>query len=101
MTVATWLEVLDETIGASVRHHRPDLAERLRAKRAQLLDPQLRVLVIGEANQGKSQLVNALVAAPVCAVGDVVDQTGLGHVINNNPVTDAVHDLAPDLHLGL
>ncbi|MEV4314351.1 dynamin family protein [Actinocrispum sp. NPDC049592] len=72
MTVATWLEVLDETIGASVRHHRPDLAERLRAKRAQLLDPQLRVLVIGEANQGKSQLVNALVAAPVCAVGDDV-----------------------------
>jgi GTP-binding protein EngB required for normal cell division len=70
--VATWLEVLDETIGASVLHHRPDLAERLRAKRAQLLDPQLRVLVIGEANQGKSQLVNALVSAPVCAVGDDV-----------------------------
>jgi hypothetical protein len=70
--VATWLEVLDETIGASVVHHRPDLAERLRAKRAQLLDPQLRVLVIGEANQGKSQLVNALVSAPVCAVGDDV-----------------------------
>ncbi|TCO48015.1 dynamin family protein [Actinocrispum wychmicini] len=72
MTAATWLEVLDETIGASVVHHRPDLAERLRAKRAQLLDPQLRVLVVGEANQGKSQLVNALVGAPVCAVGDDV-----------------------------
>lgn len=72
MTAATWLEVLDETIGASVVHHRPDLAERLRAKRAQLLDPQLRVLVVGEANQGKSQLVNALVSAPVCAVGDDV-----------------------------
>jgi dynamin family protein len=72
VTAATWLEVLDETIGASVVHHRPDLAERLRAKRAQLLDPQLRVLVIGEANQGKSQLVNALVSAPVCAVGDDV-----------------------------
>jgi GTPase SAR1 family protein len=72
VTAATWLEVLDETIGASVVHHRPDLAERLRAKRAQLLDPQLRILVIGEANQGKSQLVNALVSAPVCAVGDDV-----------------------------
>ncbi|CAM4111939.1 dynamin family protein [Kibdelosporangium persicum] len=72
MTAATWLEVLDQTIGASVVHHRPDLAERLRAKRAQLLDPQIRVLVIGEANQGKSQLVNALVSASVCAVGDDV-----------------------------
>ncbi|MCE7011905.1 dynamin family protein [Kibdelosporangium philippinense] len=72
MTAATWLEVLDQTIGASVVHHRPDLAERLRAKRAQLLDPQIRVMVIGEANQGKSQLVNALVSASVCAVGDDV-----------------------------
>jgi hypothetical protein len=34
-------------------------------------------------------------------VGDVVDQTGLGNVINNNPVTDLVHDVVPDLHLGL
>nr|WP_042189650.1 dynamin family protein [Kibdelosporangium sp. MJ126-NF4]CEL18804.1 isoniazid inductible gene protein IniA [Kibdelosporangium sp. MJ126-NF4] len=72
MTAATWLDVLDQTIGASVVHHRPDLAERLRAKRAQLLDPQIRVMVIGEANQGKSQLVNALVSASVCAVGDDV-----------------------------
>ncbi|MFC0113135.1 dynamin family protein [Kibdelosporangium aridum] len=72
MTAATWLEVLDQTIGASVVHHRPDLAERLRAKRAQLLDPQIRVMVIGEANQGKSQLVNGLVSASVCAVGDDV-----------------------------
>ncbi|MBP2331199.1 GTPase SAR1 family protein [Kibdelosporangium banguiense] len=72
MTAATWLEVLDQTIGATVVHHRPDLAERLRAKRAQLLDPQIRVMVIGEANQGKSQLVNALVSASVCAVGDDV-----------------------------
>jgi GTPase SAR1 family protein len=72
VTAATWLEVLDQTIGASVVHHRPDLAERLRAKRAQLLDPQIRVMVIGEANQGKSQLVNALVSASVCAVGDDV-----------------------------
>jgi GTPase SAR1 family protein len=72
VTAATWLEVLDQTIGASVVHQRPDLAERLRAKRAQLLDPQIRVMVIGEANQGKSQLVNALVSASVCAVGDDV-----------------------------
>jgi hypothetical protein len=35
-----------------------------------LLDRKLRVLVVGEPGQGKSQLINALVNAPVCAVGD-------------------------------
>jgi hypothetical protein len=34
-------------------------------------------------------------------VGDVVDHTGLGGVINNNPVTETVHNIVPDLHLGL
>jgi hypothetical protein len=65
-----WLEVLDQTIGACAAHDRLELADRLRRRRAHLLDPRLRVLVIGGANQGKSQLVNALVNAPVCAVGD-------------------------------
>jgi hypothetical protein len=34
-------------------------------------------------------------------VGDVVDHTGLGGVLNHNPVTETVHDIVPDLHLGL
>ncbi|MBP2331200.1 hypothetical protein JOF56_011585 [Kibdelosporangium banguiense] len=34
-------------------------------------------------------------------VGNVVDHTGLGNVINHNPVTETVHDIVPDLHLGL
>ncbi|WP_245744212.1 dynamin family protein [Lentzea fradiae] len=70
-----WLDVLDETIGACVTHRRPDLEARLREKRAQQLDPKLRVLVVGESKQGKSQLVNALLNAPVCAVGDDVTTT--------------------------
>lgn len=70
-----WLELLDETIGACAAHHRPDLAHRLRQKRAQLLDSKLRVAVVGESNQGKSQLINALINAPVCAVGDDVTTT--------------------------
>ncbi|SDZ41708.1 Dynamin family protein [Micromonospora pattaloongensis] len=65
-----WLDVLDETARLCVAHGRTDLLERLRQKRAQLLDPRLRVLVIGEPKQGKSQLVNALINAPVCPVGD-------------------------------
>jgi hypothetical protein len=67
-----WLTVLDDTIAACVTHHRGDLAGKLEKRRALLLEPTLRVPVIGELNQGKSQLVNALVNAPVCAVGDDV-----------------------------
>ncbi|MET0135952.1 MAG: dynamin family protein [Kibdelosporangium sp.] len=94
MTAATWLEVMDQTIGAAVLHHRPDLAERLRAKRAQLLDPKVRLLVIGEANQGKSQLVNALVNAPVCAVGE--DVTTMGPTIVRYAETPSAAQLHHD-----
>ncbi|ANZ36530.1 GTP-binding protein [Lentzea guizhouensis] len=75
MMAPPWLDVLDETIGACATHRRPDLEARLREKRAQQLDPKLRVLVVGESKQGKSQLVNALINAPVCAVGDDITTT--------------------------
>lgn len=65
-----WLEVLDDTVRACTTHRRPDLVERLRERRTRLLDPKLRVVVVGESGQGKSQLINALLNAPVCAVGD-------------------------------
>jgi predicted GTPase len=67
-----WLTVLDDTIAACITHHRTDLAGKLEKRRSLLLEPKLRVPVIGELNQGKSQLVNALVNAQVCAVGDDV-----------------------------
>jgi hypothetical protein len=91
----TWLDVLDNTIGACAAHQRPDLAHRLRQRRARLLDDKLRVLVVGEPNQGKSQLVNALVNAPVCAVGDDLTTTAptvVQHadVPSASLVTDAV-----------
>jgi hypothetical protein len=72
VTALPWVDVLDATIGACAAHDRPDLANSLRQKRAHLLEPTLRVPVVGEQNQGKSQLVNALINAPVCAVGDHV-----------------------------
>ncbi len=65
-----WLDVLDETIQICAAYRRAELAGWLRHRREQLLDPTLRVVVAGEAKQGKSQLVNAIVNAPVCAVGD-------------------------------
>lgn len=67
-----WLTILDDTIAACTTHHRSDLAGKLEKRRSSLLEPKLRVPVIGEPNQGKSQLVNALVNAEVCAVGDDV-----------------------------
>jgi hypothetical protein len=70
-----WLSVLDDTISACNAHRRPDLAHRLQRKRGRLLAPQLRVLVLGMLNQGKSQLINALVNAPICAVGDDLTTT--------------------------
>ena len=72
MRTPPWLTVLDDTIAACITHHRSDLAGRLEKRRSLLLEPKLRVPVIGEPNQGKSQLVNALVNAEVCAVGDDV-----------------------------
>jgi hypothetical protein len=49
---------------------RTDLAQRLEQTRARLLDPDVRVIVVGEFKQGKSKLINALVNAPACPVDD-------------------------------
>ncbi|HEY0641303.1 MAG TPA: GTPase [Pseudonocardiaceae bacterium] len=70
MNVPPWLGPYDAITEACVRHRRQDLADRLVRRRSRLLDPALRVAVVGGPNQGKSQLVNALVNAPVCAVTD-------------------------------
>jgi hypothetical protein len=70
VTAPAWLDILDATIAACTAQHRPDLANRLGQKRTRLLEPTLRVPVVGEPNQGKSQLVNALVNAPIHAVGE-------------------------------
>jgi hypothetical protein len=65
-----WLDVLDAMIRTCRGHGRADLVAWLWQRRAQLLHPHLRVLVVGAAKQGKSQLINALINAPVCVVGD-------------------------------
>jgi hypothetical protein len=75
VTAPPWLTVLDDTITACNQQRRSDLAHGLRRKRGRLLAPGLRVLVLGMLNQGKSQLINALVNAPVCAVGDDLTTT--------------------------
>jgi hypothetical protein len=68
----TATEVIDVAIRAADAYHRDDLAGRLRQSRDRTLAQEVRVLVVGEFGQGKSQLVNALIMAPVCPVGDDV-----------------------------
>lgn len=51
---------------------RADLAKRLESTRSRLIDPDVRVIVVGEFKQGKSKLINALVNAPACPVDDDV-----------------------------
>lgn len=67
-----WIDVLDEVARTCVANGRVDLLPWLRQKRAHLLKPELRVLVVGEPKQGKSLLINALINAPACPVADGV-----------------------------
>jgi len=94
-----WLDVLDETIRACAAHGRTDLANELHHRRAQLLDARLRVLVVGAPKQGKSQLVNALLNAPACPVGDDLTTTvpavvGYADEPSSVPVADPFAHLA-------
>lgn len=57
------------------QHRRADLVARLAHTTRRFADPSLRILVVGEFKQGKSQLINALVNAPVCPVDDDVATT--------------------------
>ncbi|WP_169454481.1 GTPase [Catelliglobosispora koreensis] len=68
-TPAVWMPVLDETVRLCAMHGSPELAEKVERKRAQFLSNELRVLVTGAPRQGKSQLINALLNADVCAPG--------------------------------
>ncbi|MFZ0119721.1 MAG: dynamin family protein [Pseudonocardiaceae bacterium] len=64
------LDVVDRLIRLVEAGDRRDLLQRLAHTRRRLLDPTVRVLVVGEFKQGKSLLINALVDAPVCPVDD-------------------------------
>lgn len=70
MAVPAAVELVDLALKATTAYQRPDLGGRLLQTRKRLADPDVRVLIVGEFKQGKSQLVNALVNAPVCPVDD-------------------------------
>jgi hypothetical protein len=62
--------LVDQGIALAGSGDRADLRRRLEQARERLQDPNIRVIVVGEFKQGKSQLINALVNAPVCPVDD-------------------------------
>ena len=70
MAVPAAVDLVDLALKATAAYGRPDLGVRLEHTRKRLVDPDVRVLIVGEFKQGKSQLVNALVNAPVCPVDD-------------------------------
>lgn len=66
------LEVVRNVGQLAADSGRADLARRIEQTQARLVDPDIRVIVVGEFKQGKSKLINALVNAPACPVDDDV-----------------------------
>lgn len=66
------VELIDRTTDECAGQQRGDLGNRLRQIRNRVLDPAQLVLVVGEPKQGKSELINSVVNAPVCVAGEDV-----------------------------
>lgn len=69
------VELIDRATAECTEQRRGDLHNRLRQIRTRVLDPAQLVLAVGEPKQGKSELINALVNAPVCHAGEDVPTT--------------------------
>ena len=68
--MAELVKLVEQSIVLAADADRTDLCRRLEQTRRRVLDPTVRVIVVGEFKQGKSKLINALVNAPVCPVDD-------------------------------
>jgi hypothetical protein len=90
------LELVDLALKATTAYERPDLGGRLLATRKRLADPDVRVLIVGEFKQGKSQLVNALVNAPICPVDDDIATAVPTVVRHAEKTTAAIVRESPD-----
>ena len=64
MSVPEAIALVEVATKATAAYERADLGARLGHTTERLEDPGVRVLVVGEFKQGKSQLVNALVTRP-------------------------------------
>jgi hypothetical protein len=91
--VVELVKLVEQGINLVAAAERPDLRQRLEQTRQRLLDPSTRVIVVGEFKQGKSQLINALVNAPVCPV-DTDIATSVPTVVRHGTVPSATIFLA-------
>jgi predicted GTPase len=96
MGAAPPIELVGRALALAEAADRADLHRRLTGVRERVLDPAVRVLVVGEPRQGKSSLVNALVSAPVCVVGRE-QETGVPVVVRHGGTAAAalVYATAP------
>ncbi|MFC9790393.1 dynamin family protein [Rhodococcus sp. NPDC127528] len=62
--------MLDGTAEIARAAGRGDLVARLDGATSRVLDPRMRIVVVGPLKQGKSQLVNSLLNLNICTVGD-------------------------------
>ncbi|TRW45087.1 dynamin family protein [Georgenia yuyongxinii] len=92
--MADLVTLVEQTIALVRDGDRADLSRRLEHTRQRLLDPSIRVIVVGEFKQGKSMLINALVGAPVCPVDDDI-ATAVPTVVRHGATPSAVV-LVPD-----
>jgi predicted GTPase len=94
VAVVTAIELFDRALALTRTCQRADLERRLTLVRQRVQNTGVRVLVVGEPKRGKSSLVNALVGAPVCPVGeDVV--TRVPTVVRSGPEPRATLILGP------
>ena len=93
MSVPEAIQLVEVATKATTAYQRPDLTARLGRTKERLADPAVQVLVVGEFKQGKSQLVNSLVSAPVCPVDDDI-ATSVVTVVRHadNPSVALVRD---------
>ena len=83
------VKLVDQGLDLAKKGERADLQRRLEQTRKRLQDPITRVIVVGEFKQGKSQLINALVNAPVCPIDDDV-ATSVPTVVTHGEPASAV-----------
>ena len=82
-------DLIDRAAALAAECERTDLQRRLAEVRRRVQRRTVRVLVVGEPKKGKSSLLNGLVGAPVCAVGDDVT-TVVPTVVRGGPEPRAV-----------
>ncbi|WP_448071354.1 dynamin family protein [Georgenia yuyongxinii] len=87
--MADLVKLVEDSIALVRDGDRADLRRRLEQTRHRLLDPSIRVIVVGEFKQGKSMLINALVGASVCPVDDDI-ATAVPTVVRHGAEPSAV-----------